>query len=152
MQENHKMKNIINKIALKTGLLLVMSSMLEASVENENMVTLPKMYIVSIGLVTLFVMLVLIVSFLRQRKTVKYKNELIIEHEEKIKFLRQINAENEYKQTQKEYANEKTFLEFQHTVTTLKEKINDGTKNQVVAKLEAWKNKREQQLKRVNLG
>ena len=152
MQENHKMKNIINKIALKTGLLLIMSSMLEASVENENVVTLPKMYIVSIGLVALFVMLVLIYSFFRQRKTVKHKNELITEHEEKIKFLRQINAENEYKQTQKEHANEKIFLEFQHTITTLEEKMNDGTKNQVVAKLEVYKNKREQQLKRVNLG
>ena len=134
------------------GLLLILSSMLEASVENENVVTLPKMYILSIGLVTLFVMLVLIVSFFRQRKTLKHKNELIIEHEEKIKFLRQINAENEYKQTQKEHTNEKTLLELQHTITTLEEKINDGTKNQVVAKLEAWKNKREQQLKRVNLG
>ena len=149
MQENHKMKNIINKIALKTGLLLVMSSMLEASVD---IVTLPKMYIVSIGLITLFVMLVLIVSFLRQKKILNHKNELIIAHEEKIKFLRQINAENEYKHTQKEHANEKTFLELQHTITTLEEKINDGTKNQVVAKLEACKNKREQQLKRVNLG
>ena len=146
------MKNIINKIALKTGLLLVMSSMLKASVENENMVTLPKMYIVSMGLVTLFVMLVLIVSFLRQKKILNHKNELIIAHEEKIKYLRQINAENEYKYTQKEHANEKTFLEFKHTVTTLEEKINDGTKNQVVAKLEACKNKREQQFKRVNLG
>ena len=152
MQENHKMKNIINKIVLKTGLLLILSNILEASVENKNVITLPKMYIVSISLVTLFVMLVLIYSFLRQRKTLKYKNELIVEHEEKIKFLRQVNAENEYKHTQKEHANEKTFLEFQHTITTLEEKINDGTKNQVVAKIEAYRNRRELQLKRVNLG
>jgi len=146
------MKNISNKIALKTGLFLLMSSMLEAAIENENTITLPKIYVVSIGLVTLFVLLVLIVSFFRQRKTVKQNNALIIEQEEKISFLRQINSENEYKYTQKEYENEKAFLEFQHTVTTLEEKINDGTKNQVVAKLEACKNKREQQLKRVNLG
>ncbi len=146
------MKNIINKIALKTGLFLVMSSMLEAAIENENSITLPKMYIVSIGLVTLFVMLVLIVSFFKQRKILKHNNELIIEHEEKIKFLREINAENEYKHTEKKHENEKTCLEFQHTITTLEEKINDGTKNQVVAKLEACKNKREQELKRVDLG
>lgn len=146
------MKNIINKITLNTGLFLAMSSMLEASIENANSITLPKIYIVSIGLVTLFVLLVLIVGFSRQRKTLKHNNELMVEQEEKINFLRQINSENEYKYTQKEYANEKTFLEFQHTVTTLEEKINDGTKNQVVAKLEACKNKREQQLKRVDLG
>lgn len=151
MQENYKMKNIINKIASRTSLFLVMSSILEASIENENMITLPKIYIVSIGLVILFVMLVLTVSFFRQRKTVKHNNELIIEHEEKIKFLREINAENEYKHTQEKHANEKTFLEFQHTITTLEEKIKDGTKNQVVAKLEACKNKRDQQLKRVSL-
>jgi biopolymer transport protein ExbB/TolQ len=146
------MKNLINKIALKMGLVLLMSSMLKASAANENIVTLPKVYVISIGLVTLFVLLVLIYSFLRQRKILKDKNELIMEHEDKIKFLRQINAENEYKQTQKEHANEKIILEFKHTVATLEEKINDGTKNQVVAKLEACKNKREQQLKRINLG
>ena len=69
-----------------------------------------------------------------------------------MEFLRKINAENDYKCTQKEHANEKAVLEFKHTITTLEEKINDGTKNQVVAKLEALKNKREQHLKRVNLG
>jgi biopolymer transport protein ExbB/TolQ len=146
------MKNLINKIAFKMGLVLLMSSMLKASAANENIVTLPKVYVISIGLVTLFVLLVLIYSFLRQRKILKDKNELIMEHEDKIKFLRQINAENEYKQTQKEHANEKIILEFKHTIATLEEKINDGTKNQVVAKLEACKNKREQQLKRINLG
>lgn len=146
------MKNILNKIVIKTGLFLFMSSMLEAAIENQNTITLPKMYMVSIGLVTLFVMLVLIVSFFRQRKTILDNNELLIEQEEKIKFLRQINSENEYKHTQKEHANEKTCLEFQHTITTLEEKINDGTKNQVVAKLEACKNKRDQQLNRVDLG
>jgi hypothetical protein len=146
------MKNLINKIAFKIGLVLLMSSMLKASAVNENIVTLPKEYVMSIGLVTLFVLLVLIYSFFRQRKILKDKNELIMEHEDKIKFLRQINAENEYKQTQKEHANEKIILEFKHTIATLEEKINDGTKNQVVAKLEACKNKREQQLKRINLG
>lgn len=134
------------------SLFLAGSSMLEASVENENMVTFPKMYIVPIGLVILFVILVLVYSFLKQRTTLKHKNTHILEQEEKIKFLRQTHAEYEYKQTQKNHLDEKRLLEFQHTITTLEEKINDGTKNQVVAKLEAYKNKRDQQLKRVNLG
>ena len=144
--------NIINKKVLKMSLFLAGSNMLEASVENENIVTLPKMYIVPLGLVILFVVLVLVYSFLKQRTTLKHKNALILEQEEKIKFLRQTHAEYEYKQTQKNHTDEKRFLEFQHTVTTLEEKINDGTKNQVVAKLEEYKNKRDQQLKRVNLG
>ena len=134
------------------SLFLAGSSMLEASVENENIVTLPKMYIAPTGLVILFVILVLVYGFLKQRTTLKHKNALILEQEEKIKFLRQTHAEYEYEQTQKNHADEKIFLEFQHTVTTLEEKINDGTKNQVVAKLEEYKNKRDQQLKRVNLG
>lgn len=146
------MKNMVNKIALKTGLFLVLSSMLEASVENDNIITLPKIYVVSIGLVILFAMLVLTVGFLRQRKTIKHNEELLKEYEEKIKFLRKTHAEYEYKQTEKNHANEKSFLELEHTITILEEKINDGTKNQVVAKLETCKNKREQELKRVDLG
>ena len=130
------------------SLFLAVSSMLEASVENKNIVTLPKMYIVPIGIVILFVILVLIYSFLK----LKHKNALILKHEEKIKFLRQTHAEFEYKQTEKNHTDEKRFLELQHTVSTLEGKINDGTKNQVVAKLEEYKNKRDQQLKRVNLG
>jgi len=144
--------NIKNRIVLNMSLFLAGSSMLEASVENENMVTLPKMYIVPMGLVIFFVILVLVYGFLKQRTTLKHKNALILEHEEKIKFLRQTHAEYEYEQTQKNHADEKRFLELQHTVTTLEEKINDGTKNQVVAKLEEYKTKRDQQLKRVNLG
>lgn len=134
------------------SLLLAGSSMLEASVENENIVTLPKMYILPMGLVILFVILVLVYSFLKQRTTLKHNNTLILEQKEKIKFLRQTHAEYEYEQTQKNHTDEKRFLKLQHTISTLEEKINDGTKNQVVAKLEAYKNKRDQQLKRVNLG
>lgn len=146
------MMNTRNKIVLKMSLFLAGSSMLEASVENENIITLPKMYIVPMGLIILFVILVLIYSFLKQRTTLKDKSTLILEQEEKIKFLRQTHAEYEYKQTQKNHTDEKRLLELQHTISTLEEKINDGTKNQVVAKLEEYKNKRDQELKHVNLG
>ncbi|PHS40705.1 MAG: hypothetical protein COB07_04130 [Sulfurovum sp.] len=139
-------------MALKMSLFPLVSSILEASVENENIVTLPKIYMLPIGLVVFFVLLVLVYSFFKQRTTFKHKNSLILEYEEKIKFLRQTHAEYEYKQTEKNHTNEKKFLEFEHTITTLEEKINDGTKNQVVAKLEEYKNKRDQQRKRVNLG
>lgn len=144
--------NTRNKIALKMSFFLAGSSMLEASVENENIITLPEMYIVPMGLIILFVILVLVYSFLKQRTTLKDKSTLILEQEEKIKFLRQTHAEYEYKQTQKNHTDEKRLLELQHTISTLEEKINDGTKNQVVAKLEEYKNKRDQELKHVNLG
>jgi hypothetical protein len=146
------MEKIINKITLKIGLFLLMSSIIEASTGSEEIITLPKIYILSIGLIIVFIMLVLIFSLSKQKRAMREKNNLISEHEEKIKFLRKINAENDYKYTQKEHANEKAVLEFKHTITILEEKINDGTKNQVVAKLEALRNKREQQLKHINLG
>jgi len=82
----------------------------------------------------------------------KIQAKTCIEHEEKIKFLRQTHLEYQYKQSQKEHLSEKKVLELEHTIQNLEEKINDGTKNQVVAKLEAYKNKREKQLNRVNLG
>ena len=109
---------------------------------NENIVLL----------VMIVISLIFIYIILNQRKTLKSKNLLLLEHEEKITYLRKIHAEYEYKQTQKEHANEKKTLELNHTIESLEEKINDGTKNQVVAKIEAFKNKRDQQIKRVNLG
>jgi uncharacterized membrane protein YgaE (UPF0421/DUF939 family) len=146
------MEKIINKITLKMSLFLLMSSVIEASTGSEEMIALPKIYLLSVGLAVGFVMLLLLFTLSKQKKATKEKSDIVAEHEEKIKFLRKINAENDYKCTQKEHANEKAVLEFKHTITTLEEKINDGTKNQVVAKLEALKNKREQHLKRVNLG
>jgi len=81
---------------------------IRTSVENENIVALPIMYIVPMGLVVLFVILVLVYNILKQRTTLKDNNRLILEQEEKIKFLRQTYAEYEYKQTQKNHADEKT--------------------------------------------
>jgi biopolymer transport protein ExbB/TolQ len=146
------MEKIINKITLKMSLFLLMSSLIEASSSSDEMIALPQMYLLSMGLVVGVVVLVLFLNLSKQKKAMREKNDIIAEHEEKIKFLRKINAENEYKHTQKEHANEKAIMEFQHTITALEEKINDGTKNQVVAKLEALRSKREQQLNRVNLG
>jgi len=100
----------------------------------------------------LFLLLVLIYTIFRQRGLLKKKNRLLAEHEEKIKFLRQAQAENEYKQIQKENANEKIILELGYEIKKLEEKINDGAKNQVVAKIEAFKAQREQHQKRVDLG
>jgi len=144
--------NIRNKIVLKMSLFLAGSNMLEASVDNEDIVTLPKIYMVPMGLVIFFAVSLLVYILLKQRSALKQKNALILEQEEKIKFLRQTHAEYEHKQTEKNHMDEKRFLELQYTITTLEEKINDGTKNQVVAKLEEYKNKRDQQLKRVDLG
>ena len=120
--------------------------------KNENIATLIQMYLLPASLVLLFIFLLLVYTILKQRSILKNTKKILVEHEEKIKYLRQTYAEYEYKQTQKEYANEKKVLELEHTIEHLEDKIKDGTKNQVVAKLEAYKSKREQQLKHINLG
>ena len=119
---------------------------------NENMLSVLESYLLPISLVVVFVVFFLLYILLKQKSLLSEKNITIVKHEEKIKFLRQIQSENEYKQTQKEHATEKSILELHHTIKNLEEKINDGTKNQVVAKLEAYKTKRERQLKHINLG
>jgi|GEM_PF-2175543 len=72
---------------------------------------------------------------------------LLKEKEEKIEWLRRIKGENEYRLTQQIQELEKHITELNHTVENLERQIKEGTKNQVVAKLEALQRKREQALK-----
>ena len=124
-----------------------MNNLIDKSID-----TFVQTYFIPVSLVLLFVLLILVYTIFRQRGMLKIQAKTCIEHEEKIKFLRQTHLEYQYKQSQKEHLSEKKVLELEHTIQNLEEKINDGTKNQVVAKLEAYKNKREKQLNRVNLG
>jgi len=119
---------------------------------DKNIDTLIQTYFIPVNLVFLFILLFLVYTIARQRSILKKQIEICTRHEEKIKFLRQTHVEYQYKQSQKEHLSEKKVLELEHTIENLEEKINDGTKNQVVAKLEAYKNKREKQLNRINLG
>jgi len=78
------MEKIINKITLKMSLFLLMSSVIQASTGSEEMITLPKIYLLSVGLVVGFIMLVLLFTLSRQKKATKEKSDIIAEHEEKI--------------------------------------------------------------------
>ena len=130
---------------------LFASSILNAAEDGVNMLSEPISYVIAFGLISFFLVSILVYSFLRQKKAIKLKNEILRDQEDKIKFLRKAHAENEYKYNQKENDNEKIVLELKYEITALEEKINDGTKNQVVTKIEAYKNKRDQSSKRVNL-
>ncbi len=79
------------------------------------------------------------------------KRELLGEKEEKIAWLRKVMAQNEHAKTKLEHETEKRIMELTHTIETLERKAKEGTKNQVVAKIEAQQQKREKALSRAGL-
>ena len=81
----------------------------------------------------------------------KRKRELLGEKEQKIAWLRKMMAQNEYAKTKLEHENEKKIMELTHTIETLERKVKEGTKNQVVAKIEEQQRKRERMLERAGL-
>lgn len=112
---------------------------------------IPTAYQQPLILLTLFIVLVL-VYFVNKYKKAVAKNKLLIdEQKEKIKWLRQVFAENEHKFTQTEHDLEKKILLLNATIQSLEEQAKNGTKNQVVAKLEALQSKREKLLQRANI-
>ena len=73
------------------------------------------------------------------------------EKEEKVKWFRQVMAQNEHERTKHEHEMEKKMLELTHTIEMLEKKVNEGTKNQVVAKIEAQQGKRARALARAGI-
>ena len=98
------------------------------------------------GTVFLFLLLAGIM-FIFIRKNTKNK-KLLAEKEEKIMWLRQINAENEHRHTQREQEMEKEILKQTHTIENLELKLKEGTKNQVVSKIEELQSRRQTAQKR----
>lgn len=85
------------------------------------------------------------------KKSLKSKELLLIEKDEKIKSLRQYSYEMELKRVEREHEVEKEFLRLKHLIKELEKKEKEGLKSQVVTKLEEYQKRRAQQLKRVNL-
>jgi septal ring factor EnvC (AmiA/AmiB activator) len=112
---------------------------------TNNIYILPTM--VTLGFLVLLLLVLLIVS----RSQLRKKNKLLEEKEEKITYLRQVSATNEYRITAIEHETEKEIIDLKHTIEGLEKKINEGTKSQVVNKLEAQQNKRARALNRVGL-
>lgn len=108
-------------------------------------------YLLPLGLLVVFILLVLIYFVSRYKKAIKKKQLIITEQEEKIKWLRQVFAENEHRFTQTEHELEKKILLLNGTIQSLEEQAKNGTKNQVVAKLEVLQSKREKLLQRANI-
>jgi hypothetical protein len=92
----------------------------------------------------IFLFIVLMVSYLNLRtKYYKIEKELT-EKEEKITWLRQIQAKNETRDKRTIEALEKKSIEQRHNIEKLEQKLREGTKNQVIAKLEALERKRQE--------
>lgn len=98
-----------------------------------------------------FLILLLLVLFILSKRELHKKDKILEEKEEKITYLRQVSATNEYRLTALEHETAKEIMELKHTIEGLEKKIKEGTKSQVVNKLEAQQNKRAKALHRLGL-
>ncbi len=71
------------------------------------------------------------------------KNILLQEKEKEIIALHQRHAEQEKEYFTKESEREKEILSLNHTIENMERKLQEGTKNQVVAKIESLQKKRQ---------
>ncbi|MCF6244994.1 MAG: hypothetical protein L3J43_08140 [Sulfurovum sp.] len=81
---------------------------------------------------------------------VKYKKELKAK-DEKIKSLHQANEQSEKRHEEKAQEAQSKIVALTHEVNTLQREASEGTKNQVVTKIEAQQNRRARELKRAGL-
>lgn len=93
------------------------------------------------GTVFLFLLLAGIIVVLMMKRT--KDRQLLQEKEEKIVQLIRQNAENEQHHMQREQEMEKEILTLTHTIENLELRLKEGTKNQVVTKIEELQNKRQ---------
>lgn len=108
-------------------------------------------YIGYIYLIGIFLAIAILYLLIARTKALKEARKLLEEKEEKIQWLRRIHGENEYKLNRRIQELEKSLTQAEHTVDTLERKLQEGTKNQVVSKLEALQRKRDQALKEAGL-
>jgi len=100
------------------------------------------LYQMSLYTGTVFLFLLLLGMVFVMMKRASQQNEVLKEKEAKITWLRQIHAENEQKHLNKEKELEKEILKLEHTIEKLELQLAEGTKNQVVEKIEALQKKR----------
>jgi len=97
----------------------------------------------SIYLIMLFLLLALIVSYAFFIYKCDKKQKLLEEKDANIATFEKQERENETASFKKDKEVEKEILTLQHTIADLKRNIQEGTKNQVVAKIEALQKKRQ---------
>ena len=101
-------------------------------------------YILPLGIIVVLLMCALLYLVFKYRKELRSKDE-------KIQSLKHISEQNEARYDRKSNDAEGKILELTHTVRRLENNINEGTKNQVVVKIDAQQNRRARELKRTGL-
>ena len=108
-------------------------------------------YFLPFSIVMVVIVLVLLYLVIRYKNIVNAQKQTLEEKDEKIIWLREISAENDHRHLNKSHESEKNIQVLNHSIETLELKAKEGTKNQVVAKIEAQQSKRARQLERAGL-
>jgi len=85
------------------------------------------------------------------KKTIKKRDDLLTEKDDKIKSLRQYSYEMELKRVDREHEVEKEILKLHQTIKELETKQKEGLKSQVINMIESYEKKRAQQLDRAGI-
>lgn len=107
-------------------------------------------YASTIVLMILLLILLLLFFVIHYKKTLKAKDTLLKERDEKIKSLRQYSYEMEQKKVKREHEVEKEILELNHTIKALETRQKEGLKNQVVVMIDEYAKKRDAQIDRLS--
>jgi predicted Holliday junction resolvase-like endonuclease len=87
---------------------------------------------------------------------VKYQSDVsrlkkeLEEKEEKVQWLKQLEAQNEQKRVQNEHEREKEILELNGKIKELESKAKESSKNQVVAMIESQRDRRDKIIDRLS--
>lgn len=104
--------------------------------------------LILVSIIVGLLLLVLLQLVFKYKKELTQTRKLLGEKEEKIAWFRQIDAENERTKVALSHKVELETQDLQYTIEKLEKDTREGTKNQVIAKLEAQQNKREKLLNR----
>jgi C4-dicarboxylate-specific signal transduction histidine kinase len=92
--------------------------------------------------------LLFFILFVLRRNEVERLKKTLEEKEEKIEWLRRIKGENEYRLDRRIRELEKETETLRSEISELERKLREGTKNQVVARLDSLRRKREEAMKK----
>ena len=97
----------------------------------------------SVYLVMLFLLLALMITYAYFIYKCKKTAKIIEEKEAQLTRLTKKEQEQEKSKVQKDQETEQEIVALKHTIADLERNIQEGTKNQVVAKIEALEKKRQ---------
>ncbi len=115
--------------------------------EDFSKITISLTNIIIAFLIILVIILVIIIIF--NNKKIKELNKTIKERDEKIQWLRKVFVQKENTLNKNIKNLEDQISNLNHTIDLLEQKLKEGTKNQVVTKLESLQRKREEILSKL---